>query len=316
MSGTEAAPKRLPTKPAVPEKTVPGFPGEISTKKSRASVRDSVMRVNSYQDTDEPADIRPESALGSDPLGNEPLDNPAASEEIPSASDLPATEPAAEEPPVIGPAAQEPAPLRPEAEPFPDDPGPQPPSGDLPLPSGDLSDGISTAPPSGPGCQGYGQECVRAIRELQERDITTIAVGVIIEGVEGDDYPCDCRLGRDYDAPKFAGRNFSPTLFTWKAAATCHKPLYFEDVHLERYGHSWNPVVQPFASAAHFFISVPLLPYKMGLNPPGECMYTLGYYRPGSCAPYMFEPIPFSLRAAAAQAAGVTAFTFWFWPPG
>jgi hypothetical protein len=74
-------------------------------------------------------------------------------------------------------------------------------------------------------------------------------------------------------------------------------------------------VVQPFASAAHFFISVPLLPYKMGLNPPHECVYTLGYYRPGSCAPYMIEPIPLSMRAMAYEALGATAFAFWFWPP-
>ena len=106
------------------------------------------------------------------------------------------------------------------------------------------------------------------------------------------------------------------TTFTWKATGTCHKPLYFEDVQLERYGHSWNPVVQPFMSAAHFFVSVPLLPYKMGLNPPNECMYTLGYYRPGSCAPYMIEPIPLSLRAAAFEACWAPpAFAFWFWPP-
>ena len=86
-------------------------------------------------------------------------------------------------------------------------------------------------------------------------------------------------------------------------------------MRLERYGHSWNPIVEPFVSGAHFFASVPLLPYKMGLRPPNECVYTLGYYRPGSCAPYMFDPIPFSVRAAATQAAGMTAFAFWFWPP-
>ena len=67
--------------------------------------------------------------------------------------------------------------------------------------------------------------------------------------------------------PTFAGSQLvAHDLFTWKASGLCHKPLYFEDVQLERYGHSWNPVVQPFMSAAHFFVSVPLLPYKMGLQ--------------------------------------------------
>jgi len=97
-------------------------------------------------------------------------------------------------------------------------------------------------------------------------------------------------------------RPWAPITYTWKAAGLCHKPLYFEQVHLERYGHSWGPYVQPFVSGAHFFLTVPVLPYKMGLKPPHECVYTLGYYRPGNCAPYMLDPIPLSVRAGLAQA--------------
>ena len=174
------------------------------------------------------------------------------------------------------------------------------------------------APPLDNSCDDYKKDCDDAIRELRDRDITKIILGLVIEGegglppVEGKDYPCECKLGLN---SRFEGRDWAPTTFTWKATGTCFKPLYFQDVQLERYGHSWNPVVQPFMSAAHFFISVPLLPYKMGLNSPCECEYTLGYYRPGSCAPYMIEPIPFSLRAAAFEALGATGFAFWFWPP-
>ena len=40
----------------------------------------------------------------------------------------------------------------------------------------------------------------------------------------------------------------------------------------------------------------------MGVYPPNECMYTLGYYRPGSCAPYMIEPVPISVRGALWEA--------------
>jgi hypothetical protein len=43
------------------------------------------------------------------------------------------------------------------------------------------------------------------------------------------------------------------------------------------------------------------------MNPPGECMYALGYYRPGSCAPWLIPPIPLSVRGAAAQAGAVAA---------
>ena len=51
---------------------------------------------------------------------------------------------------------------------------------------------------------------------------------------------------------------------------------------------------------------IAVLPYKMGIHPPNECQYSLGYYRPGNCAPYMLPPIPWSLRGAAAQAGFVT----------
>ena len=63
-----------------------------------------------------------------------------------------------------------------------------------------------------------------------------------------------------------------------------------------------GPWVQPFASAAHFFLTIPILPYKMGLEPPNECIYALGYCRPGNCAPYMLDPIPISARAALFEA--------------
>jgi hypothetical protein len=264
-----------------------------STPLSRAKLRDAVMQVSAQ---DPPGD---DSAKGAEALP-EPATEPA----------MPADAPAAE---------SEPAPLRPGLDPFADEPIPTPPSSELPprsdepLPPGDLSEGISTAPGMA-GCKDYNLECIRAARELRDRDISNIVVGLVIDGVEGEDFPCDCKLGGNIEAPAYVRRNFARTTFTWKATGVCHKPLYFEDVQLERYGHSWNPVAQPFLSAAHFFVSVPLLPYKMGLNPPSECVYSLGYYRPGSCAPYMLEPIPFSLRAIIYEGLGAAAFGFWLWP--
>ncbi len=106
--------------------------------------------------------------------------------------------------------------------------------------------------------------------------------------------PRECELGERPLQP----RHWAQTTFLWKASALCHKPLYFEDLHLERYGHSWGPLLQPVMSGAHFFGNVLALPYKAGMDPPHECMYTLGYYRPGSCAPYMLDPIPLSVRGA------------------
>ncbi len=112
---------------------------------------------------------------------------------------------------------------------------------------------------------------------------------------EAGELPRDCLLG----GKKYEPRLWAQTTFTWKASALCHKPLYFEDVHVERYGHSWGPMIQPVMSGAHFFGNVVALPYKLGMDPPWECMYTLGYYRPGNCAPYMLDPIPLSVRGAA-----------------
>jgi hypothetical protein len=287
----------------------------FSSKQTRSRLRDSVMQVNSYQDPEAP------------PFGAEPTTEPAMPNELPDPLDAQNEAPAPPEntppampndpaPPLPGEGAIETQP-QPVDDLFRNEPIPEPRQpAELTAPERQqlLDQGLSTDP-GGPGCLNQKGECQRAIQDLQKRDITTITVGLLIEGEEGTDYPCDCLIGRDFDAPKFAGRDFAPTLFTWKAAGTCHKPLYFEDVQLERYGHSWNPVLQPFVSGAHFFVSVPLLPYKMGLRPPNECVYTLGYYRPGNCAPYMLEPIPLSLRAAVFQGFGTAAFAFWFWPP-
>ena len=113
--------------------------------------------------------------------------------------------------------------------------------------------------------------------------------------------PVECVLEQSGYRP----RSWVASTFVWKASALCHKPTYFEDEHLERYGHSFGPIVQPVVSAGHFFGTFPLLPYKMGLTPPNECLYTLGYYRPGNCAPYMLDPIPWSVRAAAMEAGAI-----------
>lgn len=112
------------------------------------------------------------------------------------------------------------------------------------------------------------------------------------------EFPPECTLGNEPYEP----RNWAMTTYAWKASALCHKPLYFEQAALERYGHTWGPVAEPFVSGAHFFGSVLVLPYNMGLELPCECVYDLGYYRPGSCAPRMIYPVPLSLRGALFEA--------------
>ena len=105
-------------------------------------------------------------------------------------------------------------------------------------------------------------------------------------------------------------RHWVPQSFTWTASSLCHKPLYFENQQLERYGHTHGPVLQPFQSAAHFFVSLATLPYQSAIHPPTECQYALGYYRPGNCAPWLKDPIPISLEGLKRQAVVTTGLSF------
>ncbi|MEO1971243.1 MAG: hypothetical protein ABGX07_06790 [Pirellulaceae bacterium] len=113
--------------------------------------------------------------------------------------------------------------------------------------------------------------------------------------------PIECELGDE----AYAARDWLPMTMTWKASAVCHNPLYFEEVQLERYGHTAGPVLQPVISGAHFFFNIAVLPYKMGIHPMNECMYPVGTYREGDCAPWLVPPIPISMRGGLMQAGAI-----------
>jgi hypothetical protein len=118
--------------------------------------------------------------------------------------------------------------------------------------------------------------------------------------------PAECSLADE----AYAGRQWLPMTMTWKASALCHNPLYFEEVNLERYGHTAGPILQPVVSGAHFFFNIAALPYKMGIHPMNECMYPLGTYREGDCAPWLVPPVPISLRGAVMEAGVITGGIF------
>lgn len=118
--------------------------------------------------------------------------------------------------------------------------------------------------------------------------------------------PAECALSDE----GYAGRQWMPMTMTWKASAICHNPLYFEEVNLERYGHSAGPLVQPAVSGAHFFFNIATLPYKMGIHPMNECMYPLGTYREGDCAPWLVPPVPISIRGGLMEAGAITGGVF------
>jgi hypothetical protein len=155
-------------------------------------------------------------------------------------------------------------------------------------------------------CVEESKDCREALDRLRNDKLADIGLDISVGGRPGNDYPCECRL----EGETFEPRRFASTTFTWKAAGYCHKPLYFEDWQLERYGHSHGPLADPFFSAAHFFTTLPVLPYKMGVELPWECVYPLGYYRPGSCAPWTVPAVPISWRGMAVQAATVTGAVF------
>ena len=90
--------------------------------------------------------------------------------------------------------------------------------------------------------------------------------------------------------------------FLWEAPATCHRPLYFEDVNMERHGYSFG-LAQPLVSAGHFACSTVILPYRMVAEPRREPVYTLGHVRPGTPTPFQIHWPPPCTAAGLAEAA-------------
>ncbi len=70
-------------------------------------------------------------------------------------------------------------------------------------------------------------------------------------------------------------------VYTWAAPQFYHKPLYFQQVNLERYGVGPCSLLQPAHSALHFYGSTILWPGEMLWNAPAKSIYSLGHQRPG-----------------------------------
>ena len=100
-----------------------------------------------------------------------------------------------------------------------------------------------------------------------------------------------------------------PRTFAWKSPDFYHRPLYFDESNLERYGHH-VPLVQPALSAAHFFVRIPNLPYLVGTYPPCERTYTYGHYRPGSCNPHQWSRAPLSFQGLLLKGVVATGLVF------
>lgn len=103
-------------------------------------------------------------------------------------------------------------------------------------------------------------------------------------------------LPPDYAAAKMAAqgpgpyhglgyqRGFTPMGFGWDAPAVCYKPLFFEDINVERYGIHYG-FFETVISTGRFSKNTILLPYHILIQPMCEQIYTLGYERPSNCVP-------------------------------
>lgn len=96
------------------------------------------------------------------------------------------------------------------------------------------------------------------------------------------------------------------TVLQWEPTNLWYHPLYFEDVGLERYGHTNKPYIQPFVSTGRFFGQVAMLPYQMTLHPPKAREFALGYYQPGEWAPKKKYQVPFNEEATAVEFLWIT----------
>ncbi len=105
-------------------------------------------------------------------------------------------------------------------------------------------------------------------------------------------------------------RNAVDLAYCWDASNLHHTPLYFEDVVLERYGHTYCEPVQSIVSAGKFGVDLIGLPYQMALAPIHKREYPLGYYRPGDPAPYKAYQIPWNRDAAFKAAYFYTGMSF------
>ena len=90
---------------------------------------------------------------------------------------------------------------------------------------------------------------------------------------------------RETPSTVFRGDDWLPIQYNWVASDLRYRPLYFEDAMLERHGQTRHPLVQPLASGTRFFLTFPVLPYAMTVNPPRPAQ------RAGTLSPRQLRPL-------------------------
>lgn len=89
----------------------------------------------------------------------------------------------------------------------------------------------------------------------------------------------------------------------------CYRPLYFEDIKLERYGCNVG-CLQPGLSGVRFFSSIAAMPYKMTVRPPRSCQCSNGFSRCGDCPLPGYGKREFRLDASLVEAAAVAGVVY------
>ncbi len=117
--------------------------------------------------------------------------------------------------------------------------------------------------------------------DLQFDRISKVTVGLKLDPSK---IPTDCSKNLFGSPQRSAAKFSSLTDFHWQPSNFFHQPLYFDDAPLERYGQSLCPHLQPVLSGARFFITLPAIPYKIGVDHTHDCVTNLGKYCAGSCA--------------------------------
>lgn len=177
----------------------------------------------------------------------------------------------------------------------------------MPDPAIDVFDGRSAAVL---GPEPVGAVPIAAVRDEQpetsrrlKTDIRTIkpSLSYALRDIDASQLPTD--YDSRLDKGEYVARKSSPAVLQWAPTNFYHYPLYFEDPSLERYGHTYHPIVQPFVSTGRFAGQLVGLPYQMVLNPVHSRQYSLGYYRPGEVAPKKTYQIPWNNEAVAVQTA-------------
>jgi hypothetical protein len=170
-------------------------------------------------------------------------------------------------------------------------------------------------PPTGsqPSIVNQGEPTQKIVADISIKPMTSISLSINAPNGTLPDNKAATVFKDNSTSPHIpwqSDRMWAPWMYYWQASAFCHQPLYFEEPNLERSGHQTCGCLQSALSGAHFFGTIPLLPYKIALDHPCCCQYTLGHSRSGDCNAWEPHDCRFSAKAVAVEGAAVTGLVF------